>query len=81
MKIMNKKSLRLGDMVAKLTKALHIPHCEKCEKRRLILDEIQNLGIAETVLRLKAVGVSVQEGGESKAVEGLVKELEGCCDH
>lgn len=76
---MAKDPLKLGDMVAKITKALHIPHCEKCEKRRLILNEIKNLGIKETIKRLKAAGVSDVEGGNKRSVEDLVKKLNDCC--
>ncbi|MEK7569559.1 MAG: hypothetical protein AAB500_01555 [Patescibacteria group bacterium] len=35
-----KLRFKLGDAIAKITKALHIPHCAKCEKRREILNEI-----------------------------------------
>ncbi|MEK7610350.1 MAG: hypothetical protein AAB468_01210 [Patescibacteria group bacterium] len=37
-----KKQFKLGDMIAKITKILHLPHCSKCEKRRQILNEIGN---------------------------------------
>ncbi len=50
---MNIKKLRLGDLIAKITKFLHIPHCMKCEKRRVILNEIQDAGIKETLKKLK----------------------------
>lgn len=67
-------------MIAGLTKAFHIPHCEKCEKRRVILNEIRKRGIRETVRRLKAAGVSNVGGGNSRSVEELVKKLSDCCD-
>ncbi len=35
-----KQWLKLGDIIATITKFLHIPHCIKCEKRRQILNEI-----------------------------------------
>lgn len=35
-----KQKLKLGDAIAKITKILRIPHCQKCEKRRQILNEI-----------------------------------------
>ena len=38
------KKLKVGDIIAKITKVLHIPHCQKCEKRRLILNEIGEKG-------------------------------------
>jgi hypothetical protein len=48
-----KRKFRLGDAVAKLAKILHIPHCANCEKRRLILNEIEQAGLKETLKRLK----------------------------
>lgn len=48
-----KSKLRLGDLIAKITKFLHIPHCAKCEKRRIVLNEIQDAGIRETIRKLK----------------------------
>ena len=48
-----KKQFKLGDAIAKLAKILHIPHCLKCEKRRLILNEVRTLGVKETINKLK----------------------------
>jgi hypothetical protein len=76
---MKKRSLKLGDMIAALTKTLHIPHCEKCEKRRLILNEVRKLGIRETMRRLKAAGVVEVGDGNERPVEALIKELNDCC--
>ncbi len=45
--------IRLGDAIARITKLLHIPHCDKCEKRRKILNEIQETGMKETLRKLK----------------------------
>ena len=50
---MDTKKLRLGDIIAKITAFFHIPHCLKCEKRRVILNEITELGIKETIKKLK----------------------------
>lgn len=70
------KQFRLGDAVAKLAKILHIPHCEKCERRRLILNKIQELGVKETVKKLKAVGVK----DNNWSVEDIVEKLNDCCN-
>ena len=77
-----KRQLKLGDAVAKVAKALHIPHCEKCEQRRLILNEIKTLGMRETIKRLRIVGLSntKKNSGESWSVEEIVKKMEDCCD-
>ena len=45
--------LNLGDKIAKITKALHIPHCSKCEKRRIILNEIGEKGWSLKEIRRK----------------------------
>lgn len=73
------KRIKLGDAIAGLTKALHIPHCPKCEKRRQILNEIQSLGIKETVRRLKGVGES-NTNVTSENVKEIMKKLEDCCN-
>lgn len=77
-----KQQLKLGDAVAKIAKVLHIPHCEKCEQRRLILNEIRTLGMRETIKRLKAVGLSEakEKSGESWSVGEIIKKMEDCCD-
>lgn len=72
------KRIKLGDAIAGLTKALHIPHCPKCEKRRQILNEIQSLGIKETVRRLREVRESNTDV-TSKNVKEIIKKLEDCC--
>lgn len=46
------KRFKIGDAIAKLTKMLGIPHCLKCEKRRLILNDAQELGLRETIKKL-----------------------------
>lgn len=48
-----KKKIKLGDIIANITKFLHIPHCKKCEKRRVILNEVTEAGIKETLKKLK----------------------------
>lgn len=73
------RRIKLGDAIARLTKALHIPHCPKCEKRRQILNEIQNIGIKETVRRLKKVGES-NTNVTNKNVKEIMKKLEDCCN-
>jgi len=77
-----KRPLKLGDAVAKIAKTLHVPHCEKCEQRRLILNEVRALGMKETIKRLKAVGLSKhkEKSGESWSVEEIIKKMEDCCD-
>lgn len=45
--------IRLGDIVARITKFLRIPHCKNCEKRRVILNEASDVGIRETLKRLE----------------------------
>ena len=47
------KKLKLGDLIARITKFLHIPHCDNCEKRRVVLNEVGEVGIKETLKRLK----------------------------
>lgn len=47
------KKIKLGDLIAKITKFLHIPHCIKCEKRRVILNEVAEAGLKETLKKLK----------------------------
>ena len=46
-------NLKLGDAIAKLTKILHIPHCAKCEKRKIILNEIGEEGWSVKEIRRK----------------------------
>ncbi|MBI2612385.1 hypothetical protein HYW59_01045 [Candidatus Kaiserbacteria bacterium] len=50
---MSNRQLKLGDAIAWLAKLLHIPHCASCERRRVILNEIQTAGVKETLRRLK----------------------------
>ena len=76
---MSQKRIKLGDAVAQLTKALHIPHCPKCEKRRQILNEIQSLGIKETVRRLKEINENNTKVTEQNVKE-IMRKLEDCCD-
>ena len=45
--------LKLGDLIARITKFLRIPHCKNCEKRRVILNEIGEVGIKETLKKLE----------------------------
>lgn len=80
--MITKRQLKLGDTVAKIAKTLNIPHCEKCEQRRLILNEIRTLGMRETIKRLKAIGLSKpkEKTGESWSVEEIIKRMEDCCD-
>lgn len=50
---MGKYQFKLGDAIAWLAKLLHIPQCENCERRRIILNDIQTVGVKETMKRLK----------------------------
>lgn len=78
---MPKKQLKLGDAVAKIAKVLHIPHCEKCEQRRLILNKIRTLGVKETIKKLRAVGTPKSKApNESWSIEEIIKKMEDCCD-
>lgn len=72
------KQIKFGDAIAGLTRALGIPHCPKCERRRLILNQIQKLGIKETVKRMRAVGKSESEEDE-KNLKEIVDKLNDCC--
>lgn len=72
------KQIKLGDTVAKLAKALGIPHCPKCEKRRLILNEIQKLGLKETARRMLAVNRNTTNK-ENRALKDVVAKLTDCC--
>lgn len=79
---MIKQQIKLGDAIAKIVKVLHIPHCEKCEQRRLILNEIRTLGIKETIKKLKAVNPSKpkEKYDQSWSLEEIIKKMEDCCD-
>ena len=78
---MSKQQLKLGDAIAKLAQVLRIPHCPECEQRRLILNEIQKVGVRETVRRLRAVGFSYSaKRANERSVEDIVKKMEECCD-
>ena len=79
---MSKQQLKLGDAITKLAKVLHIPRCPECERRRLILNEIQKVGVRETVRRLRATGfrTSAKRADQKWSVEDIVKKMEECCD-
>ena len=72
------KQIKLGDTIAELTKVLKIPHCPKCEKRRQILNQIQNLGIKETMLKLREVSKS-NANLTDENVKEIIKKLKDCC--
>lgn len=76
-----KQQFKLGDTVAKIAKAFHIPHCDKCEQRRLILNEVKSLGIGETIRKLRAVGFSLssKHSDEKKSIEEVISKLTDCC--
>lgn len=59
-----KKWFRFGDMIAKITKILHIPHCANCEKRRIVLNEF---------------GGSIARG-EAWSLSEIKNKLKNCCD-
>lgn len=50
---MNFREFQLGDAISRLAQMLHIPHCANCERRRVILNELQAKGVKETLERLK----------------------------
>lgn len=45
--------IQWGDAVAKLTKVFGIKPCSSCEKRRQIMNAAKDLGIKETLRKLK----------------------------
>jgi len=47
------QGIQWGDAVAKLTKVFGIKPCSSCEKRRQIMNAAKELGIKETLSRLK----------------------------
>ena len=47
------QGIQWGDAVAKLTKVFGIKPCSSCEKRRQILNHAKDLGIKETLKKLK----------------------------
>ena len=69
-----KKQFKLGDAISKLTKIFRIPHCQKCEKRRLILNEIQKLGVKETAKMLK------NSEKENWSLEDIINKMKDCCN-
>ena len=69
--------IKLGDIIAKLAKILNIPHCPKCEKRRLILNEIQKIGLKAKVKRMAAVDMNTER--ESQTLKEVVNKLTDCC--
>ena len=75
---MSEKELKIGDAIARLTRALGIRHCPRCEQRRLILNEMRRLGIRETARRL--MSIEKNSGDETENVKKIMKELEECCD-
>lgn len=44
---------KLGDAITWLATTLHIPHCANCERRRVILNELQTTGLKETLKKLQ----------------------------
>ncbi len=50
---MSLKQFKLGDAITRIAKILHIPHCRNCERRRIVLNELQTAGLKETLKRLK----------------------------
>ena len=48
--------IKVGDQIAKFTKAFGIKPCSKCEQRRRVLNEIKERGIAGTLKALKDIG-------------------------
>jgi len=49
--------IRVGDSIAKFTKAFGIESCSKCEQRRRVLNEIKKRGIVGTLKALKEIGI------------------------
>ena len=72
------KQIKFGDLVANLTKAFGIPHCPKCERRRLILNEIQKHGVKETIKKMRSVGRS-ESIKEEKDLQEVIQKLNDCC--
>ena len=47
------QGIQWGDAVARLTKVFGIKPCSKCEQRRQIMNHARELGIKETLSKLK----------------------------
>lgn len=47
------EGIHWGDMVSKATKLFGIKPCSSCEKRRQILNKVQEIGLAETLRQIK----------------------------
>ncbi|MEK7063029.1 MAG: hypothetical protein AAB861_00830 [Patescibacteria group bacterium] len=73
------KTFKLGDAIAKLAKTFHLSHCAKCERRRLILNEIQKVGIKETLRRLRTAGLDKSSKNQKKSIEEIINKLTDCC--
>lgn len=50
---LEKQGIQWGDAVAALTKVFGIKPCSRCEQRRKILNAAKQLGIKETLARIK----------------------------
>ena len=54
-----KESIKLGDFVEKAIKLIPAPlrpvHCTKCEKKRLVLNKVKELGLMETLRRMREI--------------------------
>ncbi len=71
------KNIKFGNTIAKLAKMLGIPHCPGCEKRRLILNEIQKIGLKETAKRMASVDRDTKN--EAEDLREVVDTLLDCC--
>ncbi|QQG38270.1 MAG: hypothetical protein HYS26_01840 [Candidatus Kaiserbacteria bacterium] len=47
------KQFKWGDLIARIARFLRIPHCDECERRRVILNDLQAAGVKETLRKLK----------------------------
>lgn len=74
-----KSQFKLGDAIARITRALHIPHCDTCEERRLILNEIQKVGMKETIKRLRRAGLPINKEDKKWSLDDIVRKMEDCC--
>lgn len=57
---LSKTGMGLGDFIERAIKLIPEPvrpkHCSKCEKRKLALNKVRELGVKETFKRLREIG-------------------------
>lgn len=57
---LEKESMGLGDFVEKafsiLPKAIRPTHCSQCERRKLVLNRIKEIGVKEAIKQIREIG-------------------------